>query len=343
MTRPSLAIALALALACGAPAAPKPAPEPPLPLAPITSLVPAAALRSLVVVRPKELYAHADLAPALSTLLPEDETLAFASRHGSIDPRQLDEIAVAAYPRATLVLARGVVDPARIEKSFSDRSLGIDGRAVDHAGDARTTLTRFWGEVSSGSGPTEHEEVATFGREAIGLEIGGERGTDGKPALGPLRASELFALRKLAKAKPALATTPLDAASGVLGDAPIRVFFAGPFEGEWASALGGLLRVATAVALAATPDGHAGFRVTAAILGAFGEQGPEAAQRLSAVVDVIAASAIGKLMGLDHPTAPFQARNTAEAAILEGSVDALSVARGARAVSGAQVAEIMKY
>jgi hypothetical protein len=331
------------ALGCGGAGAKAPVVETPLSLSPVVDLAPAAAVVTLVVARPKELYADATMLPALGLALPDDEVASFASRHGGVDPRQLDEIVVGTYPHATLVLAHGVVDPARVEASFAQHSLGIDGRAIDHAGGPLTTITRAWGDVPNGAGPTEHEQMVTFGHEALALEIDDQAPVDGKPMVGPARAAELFALRKLAKAKPALAAPPLTSAAKVLGDAPIRVLFPGPFEGQWATALGGLLRAATAVGVAATPDGAGSLRIRVAVLGGFGDKGPQAAEKLGAAVDMVASSSLGRLAGLDHPTGAFHAEGTAESATLEGRVDALAMARGIRAATSAQISEMMKY
>ena len=331
------------ALGCGGAGAKAPAAETPLALAPAVDLAPAAALSTLVLVRPKEIYADATLLPALTLGLPDDQVATFASRHGGVDPRQLDEIVVAAYPHATLLLGRGVIDPRKVEASFSDHSLGVDGRAVDHAAGPLTTITRLWADVPNGAGPTQHEQLVLMGHEVVGLEIDEQPPVEGKPTVGPARAAELFALRKLAKARPALAAPPLESAAKVLGDAPVLVMFPGPFEGQAASALGGLLRAATAVGMAAKPDGAGTVRIKITVLGAFGDKAPQAADKLSAATDMVAASSLGRLAGLDHPKRPFQARSTPESATVEGAVDALALARGVLAATSAQISEIMQY
>jgi len=325
--------------ACGGTAPKAPPPEPPLAIAPLTSIVPAAGLETLVVVEPKSLWSKTELRQALDALVPEDQVLAFATRHGSVDPRQLDEIAVATYARATLVLGRGVFEPARLEQAFTRLMLGIDGRQIDHAGDALTNITRTWGEVAGIGEPNRHEELATFGRTVVGWELDEPSTT---PQLGPLRASELFARHKLAKARPALDAPPLDVVSATLGAAPIRVFFAGPFAGEWSTAMSGLLRAATAVGGSASSDGQGNLEITVAVFGAFGEKSPQAADRLAAFVEVIGESALGKLAGLDHPTASFQAKSTPDSASVHGRVNAVRLVQGLRAATGAQITEIMQ-
>lgn len=339
MTRQPLLLAAALVASCGGPPKPPPA-EPPLAIAPLADIVPSAGLQTLVLVKPKALYAQTDLRPAIDELLPEEDMLAFATRHGSVDPRQLDEVAVGIYPHTTLVLGSGVVDPTRVEQAFGARTLGIDGRKIDHAGSALTTVTRAWAEAAVVGSPNHHEELVTFGRSAVGWQIDDPPSTPSQ--IGPLRASELFALKKLAKSRPALAAPPLDSAASTFGDAPVRMFFLGPFEGEWATAMGGLLRAATAVGASATSDGSGNLRVTVGVFGAFGDKAPQAAERLAGVVDVLGQSALGKLAGLDHPVSPFQARSTPDSAVIEGRIDARQLVRGVRAATGAQIAEIMK-
>ncbi len=338
MTRHSLAVATLL-FACGGSAARPPAPEPSLAVAPLASIVPAAGLQTLVVVEPKALWSKTELRQALDALVPEDQVLAFATRHGSVDPRQLDEVAIAMYTRATLVLGRGVFEPARLEQAFGQLTLGIDGRQIDHAGSSLTTITRTWGDAAGIGEPNRHEELATFGHTAVGWELDEPSTT---ATLGVLRAAELFAQHKLTKSKPALEAPPLDAVNATLGPAPIRVFFAGPFEGEWATAMSGLLRAATAVGGSASSDGQGNLEITVAVFGAFGEKAPQAADRLVALVEVIGESALGKLAGLDHPTAPFEAKSTPDSAIVRGRVNAVRLVQGLRAATGAQISEIMK-
>ncbi len=204
--------------------------EPHLELDPIVDLVPAAGLVWLMEARPRELLADPILGETLSAIATADRFEALARRHGGVDLRQADQVAVASTAngmRATLGLALVHVEPGRVEAAFAARARNVEGRAVERG------VTRFWGTVGE-----EREQVALFGRRGVGIERGG---------LGPLQASVYFAEGRLKRARPALRAEPLASVAERLGDAPLRGFAPGPFEGDWARGVGGLLRATTAV------------------------------------------------------------------------------------------------
>jgi len=338
--RLAAAVFAAALTACGAgPAAPPSPPAlPPLHLAPVTDLAPAAGLAWLVDARPRELFAHPELVIAARVLFADARFDAFAERHGGIDLRRLDEAAIAAYPGATLFLAGGFVDPAKVEAAFVRRAR-IDGRAIDRKSDPLGTIVRSWGTVT-----TEREQVAVFGRRAAALEIG---------RFGPLRAAELFAEGRLKKASPALRAHPFAELADTVGDAPIRAFAPGPFEGEWGRALGGLLAASTGVAVAVriVPGGGAAneaaeggrAQITIAILGLW-TRDPEAARsRLAAALHTVAESSLGKLCGLDHPAVEPTVRISEGTLIADVTVALLPLFRGLNAATGASVDDILTY
>jgi hypothetical protein len=273
------------------------------------------------------------LAGALGRVFPDERLKAFAHVSGGVDLRETDALVVASYPSALLVLAHQFVDPGRIEAAFRARAVTIEGRVVEGPpGDPRTAITRLWGPTG-----TEREQIAIFGFDAVGLERG---------RFGPLRAAELFAEGKLKRASPALHAEPLSRVADRLGDAPLRAFAPGPFEGELSRAAGGLLGATTAVGAAARVHGgavgeSAGMEVHAVLLGAWGADAGLAADRLRAVFDVAAASGIGRLLGLAHCTAGPTVAGSPEALTVDFTVDATVLAEGLHAASGAEVSEIM--
>ena len=329
------ALALFLASACGAPPAPKPAPAatPALHVSPLGDIVPAAGLSVLLLARPRELAARADLIPAVKELASERSFDAFAERNGGVDLRKLEELAVARYGDTTLFVARTAFEPSRVEGAFTLHLATVLGRAIDRHGDAAGQISRTWGE-----GPEGREQLALLGKSALALEQG---------KLGPVRAVELFAEGRLKKAAPALRTPLLARAGELVGDAPLRVFAPGPFDET--RGLGGLLAATTAVAIAVrfppprSPTTAVPADVTVALLGAWKDDGPAASERLLAVADTLGASSLGRLCGLDHPLRPATVRPTADALVLEVTVDALAVTRGLHAALDAQVDEIMRY
>jgi hypothetical protein len=350
-------LVLSLLVGCGGASvgtATSPHPGARLHLAPTTDLAQAAAIAWLIDVKPRELAARAELLPAIDTLLPHDRVAAFTERNG-FDPLALDELTLASYSSAegetTLYLARGALAPAKLEAIFRARTGGVEGRGIDRQGEQE--IVRTWG--TSGRG---RAQMATFGREAAALEIG---------RFGPLRVAELFAQERLKRASPALRTGALARAAELVrdpppggvqaeagrageasedGDAPLRGFTLGPFEGESAKGLGGLLAASTAAAVAARPTtmgDHAALRITLVLTGGWGADAPKAADRLAAAFDALSATGLGRLAGLDHPLDIVHVEPLPDALRLTVALDALGLARGARAAMGAEVSEIMSY
>jgi hypothetical protein len=312
------------------PSQPSNAPRPSaLKLEPLANLVPAAGLSWLIECRPRELASSAVLIPAIAAVLPEDRLDAFAQRHGGVDLRQMQELAIAGWPDCTLALARILVSEPRIEAAFAARASSVDGRAIE--GD----VTRFWGTVGQ-----QREQVAVLGREALGLERG---------HFGPLRAALYFAEGRLRRALPALRAEPLARTAAVLdadGPAPLRAFAPGPFEGEWAAGAGGLLRAATAVAGAARPRERApngSLWVSLVLTGGWGDQAPAAAERLGAAFGVLADDALGRLMGLRQPLDGPRLSWEKDALRLDVVLDPLALGRGLHAATDATMAEILAY
>ncbi len=322
-------------------------PGPTLHLAPTTDLAQAASLSWLIDVEPRALASSADLLPAIDTVFPRDRVAAFADRNG-VDPLALEEMTFASYASSegetTLTLVRGALDPGKLESVFRARAAaagGVDGRGIDRQGDQ--AIVRTWGTVRQG-----RAQMATFGHEAAGLEIG---------HFGPLRVAELFAEERLKRASPALRKGALARAAELLQDGaragraedappPLRAFALGPFEGDSAKGLGGLLAASTAAAVGARPavvGSHAALRITLVLTGGWEESARAAADKLAAAFDALSATALGRLSGLDHPLDVARVEAMPDALRLTVALDALSLARGARAQMGAEVSEIMSY
>lgn len=342
-------LASVLCLACGHAAPPPPA-DHPLELGDAVDWAPAAGLQSIVVVQPKAVMAHAELLPPIADVLPNESFDVFKSRHAGIDPRELDEIVVASYgDDKSLVLARGVLDPAKLEAAFSDR-VTAPKRFVDQAGGPLSTVLRFEGDAN-GPRTTEHEMVV-FGRQAVGYEtevLAQQESDETRPRthVGPLRAAELFAFGKLKKASPALRTAPLDVAAKLVGEGPVRVFFPGPFSGGTEQGLAGLLKAATAVGIAvrpeSRPDGKAALHVTLVLTGAWGEGAPQAAERLGAALTTMASSSLGRLCGVNQPLRGPDVRGQPDALFAEAVIDATLLGKGLHAAVASEVGEMMKF
>ena len=328
MIRELALVALGALAGCGPSKPPSPPPPPPVPLhlSPACDLAPAAGISWLVEASPRAIAQAPDLIPAIALLLPEDRLRGFAAAHGGVDLRQIEELCIARYREATLVVARTPFDPSRVIKAFDDRST----KAVSRTKLApNPVVVRATGQLDA-----EPQRLVLFGREALVLE-------EGTP--GPGRAAEAFAFGRLKRAAPALRGSALARAAQVLGDAPLRAFAPGPFEGEAAQGFGGLLRASTAIGLAATPvEGTPRVAVKLVVTGAWGDDAPAAAERLAASVHVLSESPVGRLFGLDHPLEGPRVRAAPEALVLEATFDANTLARGVHDAVDAEVSEILR-
>jgi hypothetical protein len=194
-------------------------------------------------------------------------------------------------------------------------------------------ITRTWGVI--GRAPAE---LALFGREGLAFETG--KG-------GPLRAAELFAAGRLKRAAPALASEPLAQIAQRLGDAPIRAFAPGPFEGEWKKGLGGVLGAATAAGLSVRVasikgSGHARLDATLVLAGAWKGDAEAAATHLAAAFDLLEQTPFGKVTGLNHPVVDARAVGETDALVLTVSYDAAALAHGIHLAFQAGIGEVLR-
>jgi hypothetical protein len=312
---------------CGARPAPPAAARPtPLYLATACGLVPGAGLAWVADVRPRAIAEDPDLIPVVGALVPEGRFDAYARAHGGIDVRQVEELCVARYRQSTLLSARVPLSPSRVETAFAERATVPPRRTVLVA---TPPVVQLDADVL---GKPEH--LAIFGREAVALETGGREA---------LRASEAFALGKLRKSPPVLGTAALRPVVAALGEAPVRVLLPGPFEGEAARGLGGLLRATTAVGISARHVGPGARVVVRLVLaGAWGGDGEAAAKRLAAAVDLVAESALGRVLGVNEPVIGPVARVSGDALVLEATVDGVRLARGAHDVLEGDIGALLR-
>lgn len=324
--RIACAVALAL-LACGpkGPATPPTPPLVPLHLEPACDLAASAGLEWMVEAKPRTIAQTPDLIPALALVVTEARFATFAKTHGGIDVRQIQDLCVAKYKDSLLTVARTPIDPASVERAFTDRVTHPEGRTVAVP---NPPVVRLAGEVLG-----EHQQLVIFGRDAVALE-------QGKP--GPARVAEAFALGKLRRASPALEGAALVRVAEIVGEAPLRVFAPGPFEGDAAQGLAGLLRATTAVGASAKLGADRRVAVRLVLAGAWGTDAEAAAERLKAAVHVVSETPLGRLLGLDHPPAPPTVRGTADALVLEATLDLATLARGVHDAVDAEIGEIMR-
>lgn len=330
--RRSALAASALSLVGGASCAPARAPvrlEPPetaVHLDPACDLVPAAGVSWVVAAKPRSIAEIADLIPALARVFPEDRLQAFSASHGGIDLRQIKDLCVGRVGDTVLAVGRVPLEQERVTAAFEERATTTVTRSFLSE---RPRVVRISGDVGA-----EHRQLTVFGRDAFAFELG---------APGPLRAAEAFAFQRLKKASPALRGAALRRAVEVLGDAPARAFVAGPFEGEIAAGLGGLLRAATAIGGSVTWAGaRAELSVRIVLTGAWGSDAGAAAERFAAAFHVLSESAAGRLFGIDRPKRAPSVRVEDGALVLDLVIDGDSLARGIHDAVDADVADIMR-
>lgn len=321
-------VGASLAACGGTPSPPKPSapPEVPLPLTPLADLVAAAGVEWVLALEPRAL---APLLPHLYKLVPEARFQLFSARHGGVDLRALDEIVIASYAQSTLALARGALDPQKVEAAFAARAVRLEPRAVERPAGPDTPIVRLAGEVGA-----TREQLALYGHQGAGLEVGG----DGKH----LRVAGLFLEGRLKRASPVFRSPPLDVAHQELGPAPARIFFPGPFTGDASQGLAGLLKAATAVGVAATPTAAGTLAVRVVVIGVQGNDVSAAEQRLAATYDTTAAAGIGRLCGLDRPKKPPTVSHTELALTLEVELAPGPIATGLHDATEATLPEMLR-
>jgi hypothetical protein len=273
----------AITLVCGCAPAPSAAtaPEPPpLRKAALEEYVPAAGLRWLAVARLAELSRSREMRDAVELLFPAARLDAFARSTG-LDLRELPVGVAAGFDYATLFLAETPWETASIEQRFVARL----------ADSARVQVTaRGLRRVSGTMGRTP-ETLIRANRRFVGVSIG-----DPTPA----RVVGLYAEERLGKSPTALKGSALSTLPPELGKAPIRFYAPGPFSGEWASGVRGLLGVSLALGVSAYPEGDT-LRVVAVLSGKWNGEDVE---RLAAAWGDLAESSLGRLLGLNQPSSP---------------------------------------
>lgn len=314
------------------PAAPAAARLPPLQLEPLASLIAAAGVRWVLFASPRELLGVPWIRRLVDVAVSGARFDRFAKTTG-IDLRVLgDAIVVSHAPAAAsagdviFYLTHHGGDAQVIERSFRKRFTSGEKRAVD-----RPDLVRVSGKVGNAS------EAAVFlGPDVAGFQDGGSM------SRGPARIAALFAEGKLRRAHSVLAGEPLRSLAARLGAAPLAAYAPGPFEGELARGLRGLLGAATALGAVARPSAREGFLLTVAVTGDFTTSGPAASAELLAAWNELAASRFGHLLGLDAPVDPPAVTHASEVITLAVELSAKTLAEGLAQATATRVEDIFK-
>jgi hypothetical protein len=325
LLRGALGVLLApWAAGCGAgpgPVAPAPPPLPPLRTAPLVDLVAAAGVRWVVLASPRDLLGVPWVPPLVDIAVSGARFDRFAQATG-IDLRAVPEAVVTATAPAgdaaadvMFYLARHGGDAAFIERSFRARLTSAEKRSVD-----RPDLVRVSGKV----GRDVHAAVL-IGKDVAGFQEGGST------SRGPARVAALFAENKLRSAHPVLAVEPIRSLSARLGAAPLSAFAPGPFEGDVARGLRGLLGAATAVGA-----------VTLAVAGDFSASSAPAAAELLAAWNELATSSLGHLLALDAPASAATVATAPDLLALSVEIQGRSLAEGLAKATATRVEDIFR-
>jgi hypothetical protein len=290
---------------------------------PVEALAPAAGLQWIVIVEPQALLEHEALKAGLAKLFP-DFRLDALERSSAIDVRKLDRAVIASYPGSTLFVLRGVPDPMEVERRMRARLMSDVVRTV-HRDDA-VLLT---GKLANG----QRRAVVAMTPGIVVLESGEVRHA---------KAAYYHALGKLKRSPGAMDAPGVKALAARLGAAPVLAFAPGPFEGEWAAGVHGLLGAAdgAAASVRITPIGT--LQGSFVVAGPWGERAEAASGRVARSWDDISQSGFGRLTGLNDPVHAPLPTHAPDAASLTVEVNAQRFVDGLRHAVSAQISEIMQ-
>jgi hypothetical protein len=322
-----LAVSCAGVWSCAAPPRAAPAPVPTqAPLAPVlhrgplSDFVPAAGLRWLALVKPREILADPELGPAIAEIVSNRRLDAFAESSG-VDLRQVTHAAVAGFPYATLYLAE-VPDgeAAAAREHFSERLLA--GAVTKQP---RANLLRITGVV--GQTP---ETLLTVEDRVLAVAVG-------DPLLAKI--AEAYAEERLKNSPSALRGSALSTLPDLTSGNAVALFAPGPFADEWRRAAGGLLESTVAVGVALRPIGHGKIAATLCLSGAWQESADAAVSRLATAWTAFAQSSAGHLFALS-PNAEVKA--SPDLLTLNVEIEIEPLLRGLKAAVLSDISELLQ-
>jgi hypothetical protein len=274
----------------------------------------------MVVGKPKRIAADTGLEESLELIFPKTRLDAFQKASG-VDLRRVDNALAAGFDLGNLYMVEAPGSVRAMEQEFSERL--VSGAVVKRPHPELTWVTGIVG--------TTPETLVRLDDRIAAISVGSPT---------PARVVELFALGKLKRSPrafkgSALKSLPIDE----LERAPARFYAPGPFEGEWVLGARGLLRTATALGVAAHPAGGR-IQFTVVIAGDFNDPKGDPATRLQDAWNDLAASGIGRLLGLNEPESGPTVSGTPDLLRLNVELAAKPLATGLRAAVMAEVWEI---
>lgn len=327
-------LGLGLGLASGAcggrppVAVPVPAPPPPpdVEVDALTDLLTVAGLDWLVLLEPARLWSIPWLAQDLRRILRDRRLDALAQTTG-IDLRRVPELALAHYaPDSVAYVVRHAHDPLFIERRFRERLTGHETRTIHSH-----QRTSVFGRIGQGK-----RGLATIGRDVALFQY------DGSRKKGPARIAVLYSEGKLEKIPRALSEPSLAAVADALGPAPAHAFWPGPFDGEAARGVRGLLGASTGAGIRLSPLGPGELELMAIIAGDYAVDAERAVELLRLAWHDLAQADLGSLLGLAAPLAPPEVSSIPVGLSLRVRLSASRLLRGLSAATVDNVQDIMK-
>jgi hypothetical protein len=309
--------------ACAAPATPAssaPRHVPALHRGPLSDLVPAAGLRWLVSVKPRQIMVDPELGPAVTQIVSSKRLDAFAESSG-VDLRQVTEGVVAGFPYATVYLADVPKGTAALaQERFSER---LVAGAVTRR--PRPNLSLITGVV--GQTP---ETLLSAEDRVIAIAVG-------DPLLAKI--AEAYAEERLKNSPSALHGSALSTLPDLSANNVAVLLAPGPFADEWRHAAGGLLESTVAVGIGLAPAGHGKIAVTICLSGAWQDSATAAASRLATAWSALAHSSAGHLFAL-NPDADV--RPSPDLLTLSVELDVTPLVRGLKGAVLSDVAGLLQ-
>lgn len=256
-----------------------------------------------------------------------DRGLDALTRATGIDLRTTGEVALAGYPQqAVAYLVRHARDPRVVEARFRERLTHRPVRRV--AGHQRVSV---FGRVGN-----ERRGLATIGPDVAVFQFGGERRT------GPARIAVRYSLGELTDIPRAREDPALASLARAFDGAPGRAFWPGPFDGDVAGGLRGLLSVSTGVGLRAMPRAPDAIDITLLVLGDYQENPDRAAALLARAWDDVTTADLGSLLSLEAPIREPTTFPLPGALGLHVTLSASRLLRGLRIVTAASIRDALR-
>ena len=293
----------------------------------LDGLLTAVGARWVVLLQPSRIGGVPWLQAHLGRILSDERLDALASTTG-IDVRLAPEVILVGYGDEDTVayFLRHPSEQALVERRFRAR---LTGEVRQHQW-AHQLIT-VWGKI----GDAPHGYVGV-GRDVAGFQYGGDE------KRGPMRLAVLYATGKLNRVPRLLSSEGLGPLDEALGDAPAKLLFPGPFEGEMARGARGLFTAAEAlgVGLNPTPDERVMLQIVLA--GDYGEDDDlvRATNIARLAWNDLAGSSLGHLLGL--PTEGVEAEPHPLGLEVTTRLDPAVLADGLAAATMDEVRDIMQ-